>query len=326
MNPLHTPRAVAATMLMVSCALPATGAIAVISPVADASIFQNNVNNGSGGGNGLFVGANASGSVRRALVAFDVAGEIPPGAVIENATLVATLGDYSRSNPPPSVEVSLHRLTSSWGEGTTHQQIPPSDVLAMMGQGMPASAGDVTWDSRFHASTLATPWATPGGDSDPLPTATATVGTTIGENVSWTSPAMASDVQSWLDSPAANFGWLLQNGSESTASSLRVFYSSDVATPGNWPRLEVTFRPPGDFNGDDAVNGDDLAVWKSQFRTQTPQDADADRDGDVDGADFLLWQRHVGPSVAAIPEPGTLPMLLIAAMIGLSTHPESRRR
>ena len=45
----------------------------------------------------------------------------------------------------------------------------------------------------------------------------------------WEStPALVTDVQSWLDSPATNFGWLLFNRNESTIRSLKAFYSRDA--------------------------------------------------------------------------------------------------
>jgi hypothetical protein len=70
-----------------------------------------------------------------------------------------------------------------------------------------------------------------------------------------------------------------------------------------------------DFNGDGLVNAADLDSWEMGFGASpgaTITQGDADRDGDVDGADFLLWQRQVSPSgaAAAAPEPATLWMLL----------------
>ena len=311
-----TFRALLAATLTVSSPMGSLGATAVLDPVADASIFQNNVDNGSGGGNGLFVGANTSGFTRRALIAFDIAGEIPQGSIIENVTLIATLGDVPINNALPSVMVGLHRATKSWGEGTTQQQVPPNDVISMMGQGMTATAGDVTWSSRFHGSTPATPWTTPGGDFELSPSASASVGTTIGAVVAWSSQSMVSDVQGWLDDPTDNFGWLCKSGSEATASSLRVFFTSDAATAANWPQLEVSFRVPGDFNGDDLVDGEDLGEWEAQFGSAGDPSADADRDEDVDGADFLVWQRQLGnvpvvATAASVPEPKALVLLLL---------------
>jgi len=42
---------------------------------------------------------------------------------------------------------------------------------------------------------------------------------------------------------------------------------------------------------------------------------DADGDGDVDGRDFLVWQRQVdggAAALAAVPEPGTVVLFMTA--------------
>ena len=78
---------------------------------------------------------------------------------------------------------------------------------------------------------------------------------------------------------------------------------------------------PGDFNNDQTVDGDDLAIWKSNFGNNsgsaTAAMGDADANGAINGADFLIWQRQIGsvlsPAVwasAAVPEPA-------AAALGL---------
>jgi hypothetical protein len=52
-----------------------------------------------------------------------------------------------------------------------------------------------------------------------------------------------SDVQSWLDVPSTNFGWLLLNADEKSFSTFRVFYSRQVATAAWQPQLEITYVP-----------------------------------------------------------------------------------
>ena len=82
---------------------------------------------------------------------------------------------------------------------------------------------------------------------------------------------------------------------------------------------------PGDFNGDQMVDADDLADWRASFGAGNGADADAD--GDSDGADFLVWQRQLGvgsPQVAAadaVPEPTALVLGLFALAL-----PACRRR
>jgi len=57
----------------------------------------------------------------------------------------------------------------------------------------------------------------------------------------------------------------------------------------------------GDANYDLIVDAGDLSIWRTALATPPPW-ADFDVDGDIDGADFLLWQRglgHSGPSTTA---------------------------
>lgn len=76
-----------------------------------------------------------------------------------------------------------------------------------------------------------------------------------------------------------------------------------------------------DFNRDNAVDGDDLAIWKTGFGATvgvSPTTGDADRNDQIDGADFLVWQRESHPgggaatALASVPEGSTLTMALIA--------------
>ena len=84
---------------------------------------------------------------------------------------------------------------------------------------------------------------------------------------------------------------------------------------------------PADFNGDSTVDGDDLAAWKSGCGTTgnaRREQGDADDDRDVDGSDFLIWQRAYVAAAAttAVPEPASWSLCAIplvtafAAMAG----------
>jgi len=84
--------------------------------------------------------------------------------------------------------------------------------------------------------------------------------------------------------------------------------------------LSLLFSP--DFDLDGNVDTDDLSIWKANFGRSEPapfSDGDADRDQDVDGNDFLLWQRSVsdrGTPTEAVPEMSAF-WLLALAMITL---------
>ncbi len=63
----------------------------------------------------------------------------------------------------------------------------------------------------------------------------------------------------------------------------------------NPPRIEGVV---GDFNKDGKVNESDLLIFR-QIYDHYPQGcgADSDCDGQVDGSDFLTWQRKVGTRI-----------------------------
>jgi hypothetical protein len=207
----------------------------------DGTIYSNHVERGSGGGNALIVGTNGQDDPRRALIAFDVAGNIPAGAMIQSVKLTMVMGQLPTA-PEEFSTIELHRLTTSWGEGTTQQQNPPNDSFGGMGQGAPAHNGDVTWNSRFWGATP-TPWATPGGDFDADVSGVTAIGLPIDVAYSWEStPGMAADVQEWLDNPASNNGWILKNIDETSMSTFRVFYSRQTATTALRPQLTITYE------------------------------------------------------------------------------------
>ncbi|HYO25272.1 MAG TPA: LamG-like jellyroll fold domain-containing protein [Lacipirellulaceae bacterium] len=68
--------------------------------------------------------------------------------------------------------------------------------------------------------------------------------------------------------------------------------------PSTWNSLSdqnIDAGVAGDFNGSNTVNGADLTILRNNFGTGTTKaQGDADRDGDVDGNDFVVWQQQVG--------------------------------
>ncbi len=74
-----------------------------------------------------------------------------------------------------------------------------------------------------------------------------------------------------------------------------------------WQRgfgLSAASKSDGDANNNFIVDGLDLAVWESQYGFAPAPNADFDSDNDIDGADFLAWQRGLG----TIYGPGDLTM------------------
>ncbi|MBE7157560.1 MAG: DNRLRE domain-containing protein [Rhodospirillales bacterium] len=213
-----------------------------LGPSQDNSIFQNNVNNSSGGGPGIFSGANGMSSPRRGLIEFNLAGSIPSNATITGVQLQLTVGQLG-GNATFGRTVGLYTLVSGWGEGTAGA----STTIGGTGQGAAAGTGDATWNAnRYNVST----WMTPGGDFASTASASASLGTvSVGSVFTWSSAGLVSDVQNWLNNPASNNGWELINGAETTSQSLLGFYSREGQqvggiTASQLPQLTITYTVP----------------------------------------------------------------------------------
>ena len=201
-------------------ALPRT---ITLPPARDNTLYQSEAGNISNGqGQHLFAGTTQKGELRRAVIAFDLS-SIPPWADVVSATLALTMSKSIAGDLP----VTLHTLTRDWGEGE-------SDALADEGAGAAAAPGDATWlFNRYDTDR----WAAPGGDFDPTPLATTTVGGS--GRYAWTSADLLASVSAWVADPAGNFGWLVM-GDEATTPSAKRFDSREN-DPANRPSLTVTY-------------------------------------------------------------------------------------
>ena len=153
--------------------------------------------------------------LRRGVLAFNVAGSIPPGSTI---TAVSLSLNMSRTLLETARTVELHKLLADWGEGTSHA---PGEE----GDGAPATTNDATWRHRFFDTIF---WAMQGGDFSATVSASQVVGP-VGQ-YTWSSAQMVADVQSWLDNPSSTFGWLVL-GDESTNATSKRFDTRESASP-----------------------------------------------------------------------------------------------
>lgn len=199
-------------------------------PAQDATIYADNTANANGAGDEIFAGNNGNGFARRSLLRFDLSG-VPTGAIVQSVTLSLYVTQASSLGSAATV-ASVYRLANSWGEGTTNPTAP--------GQGTPAQTGDVTWLFRFYPD-ASRRWSTAGGDFGSQASATASVGQ-IGTRPSFTGPGLTSDVQSWVNAPSSNFGWLLR-GDETVLRTARG-YASREAVADVRPTLTITYQPP----------------------------------------------------------------------------------
>jgi hypothetical protein len=180
-------------------------------------------------GGAIFAGNTNRPEARRALIAFDVASALPAGATITGASLTLTVGRTRAEE----TTITLHRITAAWEEGAT-------STFGEGGSGDVAVEGDPTWLLRSFETVR---WEQPGGDFDPAPRAAATVGG-LGPYTWGSNAELAADVQSWLDDPGANHGWLLM-GDETTRQTAKRFASRESADPAAWPMLTVSFTIAG---------------------------------------------------------------------------------
>ena len=201
-----------------------------IEPQKDAAMFLANPTN-TGGGNTFFgTGRNQNGASRRALIQFDIDGNIPAGATINSVSLTLYLRAWSGSGTGGLFgndrTVVLHELTNDWGDGTTVA------TTGGGGQGTASIApGDVSWNNRYFSPS--TPWATAGGDFEAASSASLVItsATALNDPVTWTGAGLVADAQAWLDTPADNNGWILLIPNDLTApnSTLLEFHSKEAA-------------------------------------------------------------------------------------------------
>lgn len=243
-----------AVAVLMAAGTAAAKAQVVITQVEDATLYEGTgvaecpSDESNGGGQYLFSGVTdslVSFKERRALLRFDVS-TIPTGSIVRSATVTLNL---SRSAPggPAAESFGLHRVTSSWGEGTTNASGPEGD-------GAQASPGDATWCERSYQATA---WATPGGDFVVAPSAVLPVGSAPPAALhTWGSTSrMVADVQAWVNGTAANNGWILVDegpvvglpaagGPEGDSPTARRFSSSEATNAALRPQLVVTFGEP----------------------------------------------------------------------------------
>jgi PKD repeat protein len=217
-------------------AVAATSTV-TISASQDSTIYSES-SNGNGGDDEMVAGnaANLTPTavgVRRALMEFDVAGNLPSGASVTAASLQLRCTFTAVTNPIGAHTFDLHRLTSGWTEGTS--------VAISAGIGAIATGGDVTWAESTSGST---PWGTAGGDFTGTISASRLVNAT--GSYTWASTAtMVSNAQLWLDTPANNHGWILRGDESSTTGrTVKWFGTRQNGTPAFRPMLSVTFQRP----------------------------------------------------------------------------------
>ena len=205
-----------------------------LNPSKDTTIYDDGEGTlSNGAGEFIFAGVTRIGAVRRGLIAFDIAGNVPAGATVQEVTLTMNL---SQTTAGPET-VALHRVLADWGEGA-------SDAIANEGKGAPAEPGDATW---MRTGVGEATWESPGGDFVEAPSASV-VATDKGQTFTWgPSEGMTADVQGWLDAPDTNAGWLLHGNEDGTRTAKRFDSRQNIEgfPEPQPPVLSVTYSTAG---------------------------------------------------------------------------------
>ena len=184
-------------------------------------------------------GAGTRAALRRGVLAFNIAANIPAGATINGVQLTMYCDKVKLTT---AFSVSLRRLTSDWGEGTSNTG------NSQQGRGEPPTTGDATWHHTFYPGQL---WTTPGGDYSGTISATRTVGNT-GFYTWGSTSGLVADVQSWLNTPAQNYGWIVLGDESRTETTKRFGTRENTGSTGGvtWrPQLVVSYTPATTVGG-----------------------------------------------------------------------------
>lgn len=210
----------------------ARGAALTNAAVADTTLFEVVPDNNLGRST-LAVGSvaeGAAGARGRALLRFDLSA-VPTNAAIESASLRFTVTQGPSGGVASSFAV--HRFLKPWAEGT-----------GLGNQGLPAQAGETTWRSQFHGSSV---WSQPGSTSSDDYAASSSGSVEVDQWVTYaiSDPGITADVQAWVSGAAANHGWIMISSGEGTPRTARRVASRESG--GSGPSLEIQYSvPPSD--------------------------------------------------------------------------------
>lgn len=216
-------------LLVLADLLTAQQSVTIISN-KDNTMYSESGTTSNGAGTYDFAGRTNGGNVRRTLISFPVSEVLPANATVTSVRL------EMRVSKVPSGAVTatfnLHKVSSQWGEGT-------SDAGDQEGSGASATTDDATWSHRLFGSQT---WATAGGDFSGTVSGSLSISGTGA--VEWTSTAgMVADVQSWLSSPASNFGWIIIGG-ETADKTAKRFTSRSGGSMEEAPQIVVDYTTP----------------------------------------------------------------------------------
>ena len=152
----------------------------------------------------------------RALLKFDIAGNIPSNTIITSVALTVTVLNVPAT--PTNSIFDLRAVLEAW------------------------SVSDATWTNRLAA----TPWSVPGGaigvDYSGNISQTNFFGSTTGLYTFVSTSNLVTDVQKWLQNSNSNFGWIIISEKQGTNFTERTLASS--GNTANAPTLIIQYVAP----------------------------------------------------------------------------------
>jgi hypothetical protein len=177
------------------------------------------------------------------------------------------------------------------------------------------TATDKTWNiiATFELTPTDAGWHKLGLDYDP---ATGVVTATYDDETRTFTPANHSATNPMLGTFFAGYREGM-TGVPATATDDNVARSR----PATWDMISMETADDADFDGDGDVDGADFLTWQRAVGTAGSQSqGNANGDGTINGADLDIWEAQFGPTapVAAIPEPAAaaLAALAVVALAG----------
>lgn len=217
-------------IFLVTTAFPVTAQTdtLIINPTRDNTLYENNEGNLSNGqGEYLFIGRTNQPLIRRALLHFDVAAELPENARVLSAELHVNVSNAVGGSQPATV----HEVLRSWGEGDSKASGPE-------GEGGESATGDATW---LHAFFPDESWQMPGGDYAGAILAETTIDR-VGPYTFESTQAFVLLIQEWQANPETNFGIMIR-GNETQQRVAKRLDSRLNPNEGNRPQLVVVYEP-----------------------------------------------------------------------------------
>jgi hypothetical protein len=215
--------------------------------------------------------------------------------------------EISDELPPPPVELTLRVNTTTGNISILNEQAVSIDMSYYEIRSTAGSLNLGGWSSLDDAE---------GGDPvgtgwDEAPASTANL----------LSEVNLQSMSTFAPGGSASLGNAFSVGQ---AQDISFFYAGPGATVLRSGIVSyVTGANDADFDNDSDVDGNDFLIWQRGVGVgNNNATGDANASGTVDGADLAIWRSQFGPAstaaAAAVPEPGSLALLVVAGIGGLA--------